>query len=159
MKYWTHLRGIFDVILQMRVQPCSIIILAIFFELYIFIYMEISESFPKHLFHYSSIQIFFTNTLQHWYRHLAGKERRNKQRKFYICASDIKEPKCAFILYCNFLWQNIKNYGGSQKKMVFGSLKSGVVLIMSELDIWEQFFYNYLAISLVLMFSSFHCPN
>lgn len=49
-----------------------------------------------------------------------------------------------------FLWQNIKSYGGSLKKMVFGSLKSGVMFTMSELDTREQFFYNYLAVSLVL---------
>lgn len=42
----------------MRVQPCSITILVIFFEHYILIHKEISEPFPKHLFHYCSILIF-----------------------------------------------------------------------------------------------------
>lgn len=65
----------------------------------IFLYKEISEAFPEGLFHYPTLLNSVTNTLEHWYWHVAGKGTWNTLKKLYIHSSHIKEPKYSFILH------------------------------------------------------------
>lgn len=107
---------------------------------YILIYKEISEPFPKHLFHYSSILIFsptlYNTDIDIWQEKGDETHRGNSIFMLVILKNQ------SVLSFCNvtFLWQNIKSNGGSLKKMVSGSLKSGVMFTMSELDTWEEIF-------------------
>lgn len=118
----------------MRVQPYSITVLVIFFKHYIFIYKKIAEPFLKHFFHYSSILIFSPSLCNTDIDIWQGKGDETQRGNSIFMLVILKNQSVLSFYIMTFLWHNIKSYGGSLEKMVFGSLKSGVMFTMSESD-------------------------